>query len=80
MNHQKRKRQGLTGLKVPLDGYQLERERVTGAKQLRLGCDSASARLEHTEEMPALWHVKQSFFGCKGNIETLSLVGSILLI
>lgn len=53
----------LNGVKVPLGGDQLGRERVTGAKKLRLGCDSASARLEHIEEMPELWHTKQAFLG-----------------
>ena len=52
----------LTDVKVPLGGDQLGRERVTGAKKLRLGCDSSIARLEHIEEMPELWHAKQSFF------------------
>ena len=51
----------LNGIKVPLGGDQLGRERVTGAKKLRLGCDSATARLEHIEEMPELWHAKQAF-------------------
>ena len=51
----------LNGTKVPLGGDQQGRERVTGAKKLRLGCDSATARLEHIEEMPELWHAKQAF-------------------
>ena len=51
----------LNGVKVPLGGDQLGRERVTGAKKLRLGCGSATARLEYIEEMPELWHAKQAF-------------------
>ena len=53
----------LNSVKVPLGGDQLGREKVTGAKKLLMRCDSATARLEHVEEMPELWHAKQSFLG-----------------
>jgi hypothetical protein len=50
-------------IKLPLCGDQLGRERVTGAKRMRLGCDAPSDRFENIYEYPALWHVKQSFLG-----------------
>ncbi|XP_068733624.1 uncharacterized protein [Montipora capricornis] len=51
----------LEKVRVPLAGDLLGRERVTGAKKTRLGCDSASERFENIVECPALWHAKQSF-------------------
>ncbi|XP_074612567.1 uncharacterized protein LOC141866909 isoform X2 [Acropora palmata] len=53
----------LKNVKVPLGGDLLGRERITGAKKTRLGCDSAAERFESIVEMPALWHAKQSFLG-----------------
>ena len=57
----------LEKVRVPLAGNLLGRERVTGAKKTRLGCDSAAERFENIVECPALWHAKQSFLsvGCK---------------
>ena len=46
--------------KLPLVGYLLGRERVSGAKKTRLVCDSPSARFQNIVEVPALWHTKQS--------------------
>ena len=51
----------LEKVRVPLAGDLLGRERVTGAKKTRLGCDSAAERFENIVECPALWHAKQSF-------------------
>ena len=51
----------LKKVKVPLVGDLLGRERVTGAKKTRLGCDSPVERFENIVECPALWHTKQSF-------------------
>lgn len=67
--------QNLKGIKVPLGGDQLGRERVTGAKKLRLGCDSATARLEHIEEMPELWHAKQAFLSVSFKIYAQHFTG-----
>lgn len=53
----------LKNVKVPLGGDLLGRERITGAKKTRLGCDSAAERFENIVETPALWHAKQSFLG-----------------
>ena len=53
----------LKNVKVPLGGDLLGRERITGAKKTRLGCDSAAERFESIVETPALWHAKQSFLG-----------------
>ena len=57
----------LEKVRVPLAGDLLGRERVTGAKKTRLGCDSAVEHFENIVECPALWHAKQSFLsvGCK---------------
>lgn len=49
--------------KVPLCGDLLGRERVTGAKKTRLGCDLASQKFSNIIEYPALWHTKQAFLG-----------------
>ena len=46
---------------VPLVGDLLGRERVTGAKKTRAGCDNKTDRFEHIVEAPAVWHAKQSF-------------------
>ena len=51
----------LEKVRVPLVGDLLRRERVTGAKKTRLGCDSSVERFENIVECPALWHTKQSF-------------------
>ena len=48
---------------MPLIGDLLGRERITGAKKTRLGCDSPSERFKNIVEAPALWHTKQSFLG-----------------
>lgn len=44
----------LKNVKVPLGGDLLGRERITGAKKTRLGCDSAAERFESIVETPAL--------------------------
>ena len=53
----------LRNVKLPLVGDLLGRERVSGAKKTRLGCDSPSERFQNIVEVPALWHTKQSFLG-----------------
>ena len=53
--------QVLKGHHVPLVGDLLGRERVTGAKKTRAGCDNKTDRFEHIVEAPAVWHAKQSF-------------------
>ena len=57
----------LKNVKVPLGGDLLGRERITGAKKTRLGCDSAAERFGSIVETPALWHAKQSFLGVSFN-------------
>lgn len=52
-------------IKVPLGGDLLGRERVIGAKRLRMGCDQPSDRFENIVETPALWHAKQAFLKVK---------------
>ena len=51
----------LKKVRVPLAGDLLGRQRVTGTKKTRLGCDSIVERFENIVECPALWHAKQSF-------------------
>ena len=53
----------LKGVNVPLCGELLCRERVTGAKKTRLGCDQQYEKFQNIIEFPALWHTKQSFLG-----------------
>ena len=48
---------------MPLVGDLLGRERMTGTKETRLGCDSPSKRFQNIVEAPALWHTNQSFLG-----------------
>lgn len=48
-------------LQARVAGDLLGRERITGAKNTRLGCDSPSERFTNIVEVPALWHTKQSF-------------------
>lgn len=48
-------------MKVPLAGDLLGRERVTGAKRVRMGCDLPEERYDNIVETPALWHAKQAF-------------------
>ena len=43
-------------------GDLLGRERLTGGKKTRAGCDFASDRFVQLVEVPAVWHAKQFFF------------------
>ena len=61
-------------IKLPLCGDLLGRERVTGAKRMRLGCDLASDRFENIYVRPALWHVKQSFLGVRAKTRPSSRI------
>ena len=58
-----RKEKVLEGLNVPLCGDLLGRERVSGAKRARLGCDHRIERFDNIIENVAQWHTKQSFLG-----------------
>ena len=58
----------LADVKVPLCGDQLGRERVTGAKQTRMGCDYQTERFENITENVAQWHAKQSFLGVRTHL------------
>ncbi len=51
----------LGDVKVPLVGNLLGRERLTGTKKTRAGCDYSADRFEHIVELPAVWHAKQFF-------------------
>ena len=53
----------LKGIQVPLGGDLLGRERVSGAKKTRMGCDYPTERFENIIENVAQWHAKQSFLG-----------------
>jgi hypothetical protein len=53
----------LKEVNVPLCGDLLGRERVSGAKRARLGCDFRTERFENIIENVAQWHTKQSFLG-----------------
>ena len=55
-------------IKLSLCGDLSGRERITGAKRMRLGCDAPSKRFKNIYEYPALWHVKQSFLGVSAKI------------
>lgn len=57
----RRKSAVLQNVQVPLVGDLLGRERVTGAKKTRAGCDHSSDKFEHIVEVPAVWHAKQFF-------------------
>jgi hypothetical protein len=63
----------LQGVKVPLVGDLLGRERLTGAKKTRAGCDFSSDRFEQIVEVPAVWHAKQ-FFLSVSNFDNILLV------
>ena len=59
----KQKDKVVKGIKLPLCGDLLGRERVTGAKKTRMGCDYETERFDHITENVAQWHTKQSFLG-----------------
>ena len=61
----RRKDRILSEVKVPLCGDLLGRERVTGAKQTRMGCDYKTERFDNIVENVAQWHAKQSFLGVR---------------
>lgn len=48
-------------IQIPIAGDLLGRERITGAKKLRKGCDKASERFENMTETAEYWHAKQAF-------------------
>lgn len=47
-------------MQLPLGGDLLGRERITGAKRLRSGCDKACERFDNITEVSEYWHAKQS--------------------
>ena len=57
----KRKDQIVKEVKLPLCGDLLGRERVTGAKKTRMGCDFETEKFTNIVENVAQWHTKQSF-------------------
>jgi hypothetical protein len=61
----KQKDRILKGIKLPLCGDLLGRERVTGAKKTRMGCDYKTERFDNIIENVAQWHTKQSFLGVR---------------
>ena len=58
-----RRERVLKNVNVPLCGDLLGRERVTGAKKTRMGCDLHTERFDNITENATLWHAKQSFLG-----------------
>ena len=67
MNEEKAKQkdQILKGIKLPLCGDLLGRERVTGAKKTRMGWDYETESFDNIVENVAQWHTKQSFLGVR---------------
>ena len=55
----------LKGVELPLGGDLLGRERISGAKKTRLGCDYPTERFGNIVENVAQWHTKQSFLGVR---------------
>ena len=52
----------MPGVKIPCYGDQLTRVRLAGSKDLRVGCHSASQRLDHLYPLCIVdWHTKRSF-------------------
>jgi hypothetical protein len=72
-----KKSEVLQDVKVPLVGDLLGRERLTGAKKTRAGCDHSADRFEQIVELPAVWHAKQFFlsvsevFGARAKVHTV---------
>ncbi|KAK3755179.1 hypothetical protein QZH41_010699 [Actinostola sp. cb2023] len=52
--------EGESLMQLPLGGDLLGRERVTGAKKLRRGCDEPEERFDNIVEVAEYWHAKQS--------------------
>ena len=52
-------------IQLPIGGDLLGRERVTGAKKLRKGCDKSSERCDNMCEVAEYWHAKQAFLGVR---------------
>lgn len=52
-------------IQIPIGGDLLGRERVTGAKMLRKGCNKASERFDNMSEVAEFWHAKQAFLGVR---------------
>ena len=48
-------------IQIPIGGDLLGRERITGAKMLRKGCNQASERFDNMSEVAEFWHAKQAF-------------------
>ena len=48
-------------IQIPIGGDLLGRERITGAKILRKGCNHASERFDNMSEVAEFWHTKQAF-------------------
>ena len=48
-------------IQIPIGGDLLGRERITGVKMLRKGCNQASERFDNMSEVAEFWHAKQAF-------------------
>ena len=48
-------------IQIPIGGDLLGRERITGAKMLRKGCNNASERFDNMSEVAEFWHTKQAY-------------------
>ena len=54
-------------IQIPNGGDLLGRERITGAKMLRKGCNQASERFDNMSEVAEFWHAKQAFLSVSLN-------------
>lgn len=66
-----RKKKILSSTELPLCGDLLGRERISGAKRMRGGCDHRTERFDNIVENVAQWHTKQSFLGVITTLEYL---------
>ena len=64
----------LEEIEMPLCGDLLGRERVTGAKNTRMGCDLRTERFDNIIENVAQWHTKQSFLAVRYEFVCMSLI------
>ena len=75
-----RRERVLKNVNVPLCGDLLGRERVTGAKKTRMGCDLHTERFDNITENVTLWHANQSFLGVScSNIRKTAVIVNCLI-
>ena len=62
-------------MQLPLGGDLLGRERITGAKRIRSGCDKSDERFDNITEVAEYWHAKQSLL----NVIVVLLYSAVLI-